>query len=89
MTTLQIRTEEKVKKSAQKVLKALGMDLSTAINMYLMQIIIKKGIPFEIRTENGFTPAQERKLLKEAAWAKKHSKGYSSAAELHRAIMAK
>lgn len=82
MTTLQVRTDAKLKKSAQKVLKNLGLDLSTAINMYLVQITLKKAIPFEIRTENGFTPAQERQMIKETQWALKHGKRYSSVDEL-------
>jgi len=87
MTTIQVRTSEKTKKAAQKILKNLGMDLSTAINIYLVQIVWKKGIPFEILTENGMTVAEEQELLKEIAWAKKHGKRYKSAKELHRAIL--
>ncbi len=49
MTTIQIRTDEKTKKAVQKILKKLGLDLSTAINMYLAQIVKYQGIPFPIR----------------------------------------
>lgn len=48
MTTIQVRTQEKTKKNAQRVLKKLGLDLSTAINMFLEQIIIHGGIPFPL-----------------------------------------
>lgn len=65
----------------------LGLDLSTAINIYLVQIIEKQGIPFEIVTENGLTPQEEKKILKEIAWAKKHGKRYKSAKDLHKAIL--
>ncbi|MDD4319529.1 MAG: type II toxin-antitoxin system RelB/DinJ family antitoxin [Candidatus Peribacteraceae bacterium] len=87
MTTIQVRTEDKTKKAAQLILGKLGLDLSTAINIYLVQIIEKKGIPFEIVTENGFTPAEEQKILKEMAWAKKHGKRYTSAKALHDDIL--
>ena len=73
-----MRTNPKTKKSAQKILEKLGLDLSTAINMYLVQIIVKQGIPFEILTENGYTVDEERKILQEIAWAKKHGKRYNS-----------
>ena len=86
-TTIQIRTKPAVKKNAQKILANLGLDLSTAINMYLMQVILHKGVPFEVRTENGFTPAQERAMLREAAWAKKHGKRYSSTEEMFKDIL--
>lgn len=78
MTTIQVRADEKVKKGAQKILEKLGMDLSTAINIYLVQIIRHKGIPFDIYAETRFTPAQEAKLKKEVDWALKHGKRYRS-----------
>ena len=87
MTTIQIRTEEKTKKSAMQILEKLGLDLSTAINIYLVQIIERKGIPFEVVTENGLTTSEEKNILKELAWAKKHGKRYASAKELHDAIL--
>lgn len=87
MTTIQVRTKEKTKKTVQHILEKLGLDLSTAINIYLIKIIEKKGIPFTIVTENGFTPEEERTMLKELAWAKKHGKRYGSAKALHDAIL--
>ena len=87
MTTIQIRTDEKTKKSVQQILHKLGLDLSTAINMYLVQIIVKQGIPFQIITENGMTPAEEEAILKEIAWAKKYGKRYTSAKEMHADIL--
>lgn len=70
-----------------KILENLGLDLSTAINMYLVQIVQKKGIPFQILTENGMTPAAEAKMLKEWAEAKKGGKTYASAKEMHEDIL--
>lgn len=46
--TITIRTNAKVKKDAMRVLKNLGLDLSTAINIYLVQVVEKKGIPFSV-----------------------------------------
>lgn len=86
-TTIQVRTNQATKKTAQLILEKLGLDLSTAINIYLVQIIEKQGIPFEVVTENGMTPAEEEKILKELAWAKKHGKRYASAKALHDAIL--
>ena len=63
MTTIQIRVDKETKESAKKVLDELGLDMSAAIKLYLRQISITKGIPFQIRTENGFTPEQEREIL--------------------------
>ncbi len=52
-----------------------------------MQIIEKKGIPFEILTENGLTSAEEKEILKEIASARKSNISYGSAKEAHRAIL--
>lgn len=71
MSTIQVRIDEKTKKSAQKVLNEIGLDMSSAVKIYFKQIILNKGIPFRILTENGFTPEQEMEILKAAEEAKK------------------
>ena len=45
---ISVRTNSELKEKAQNVLKNLGMDLSTAINVYLTQIVYRNGIPFNI-----------------------------------------
>lgn len=70
MTTIQIRIDEKTKKVAQKILNNLGFDMSSAVKAYFRQIILKKGIPFRIITENGLTPEEEEEILKAAEEAK-------------------
>lgn len=89
MATLQVRTNEKTKKAAQLILSNLGLDLSTAINMYLVQIVVNKGIPFDILTENGITPVEEAALLRDLESAKRSKKSYSSARAAHKAILGK
>jgi DNA-damage-inducible protein J len=89
MTTIQVRSPAKNKKAAQKILQDLGLDLSTAINLYLVQIIQHGGIPFPVTTENGMTPEQENEILKELATAKRSTKSYSSARAAHKAILGK
>ena len=89
MSTIQVRTNDKTKKKAQKVLRNLGLDLSTAINMYLVQIIVDEGIPFPILTENGMTMARKRKLRQEAEWAMKYGKRYTSTKEMFKDILRK
>lgn len=71
MSTIQVRIDEKTKKSAQKVLNEIGLDMSSAVKIYFKQIILNKGIPFRILTENGFTPEQETEILKASEEAKK------------------
>mgnify|MGYP002725593119 CR=1 FL=1 len=87
MTTIQIRTEKKRKAEAMKILKQLGLDMSTAINIYLVQIIEKGGIPFEVLTENGMTLKAEREILAAAEDARNSKETYSSAEEMFDAIL--
>jgi DNA-damage-inducible protein J len=87
MTTLNVRIDEKLKKKAQKIADQLGMDLSTVIKVFLVQLVMEEGIPFEIRTENGFTLKEELKMRKEAKDALRSGKRFSSAKALLDDIM--
>jgi len=70
MTTIQLRIDENTKTEAQKMLEKIGLDLSSAIKIYLKQIVIKKGIPFPLLTENSLTEAQEEAILNASNEAK-------------------
>lgn len=47
-TTLQIRIDEELKQQATKVYEDLGMDLSTAIRVFLRRSVSINGMPFEL-----------------------------------------
>jgi addiction module RelB/DinJ family antitoxin len=55
---IQVRVEAELKKEADAVLNDLGLDASTAIRVFLKQVIAQKGIPFAI------TSAGEQRELK-------------------------
>lgn len=46
-----ISIDADVKKQAQELFADLGMDLSTAINIYLKKALAEQGIPFEVTRE--------------------------------------
>ncbi|MCM1305837.1 MAG: type II toxin-antitoxin system RelB/DinJ family antitoxin [Bacteroides sp.] len=46
-----ITIDADVKKQAQALFADLGMDLSTAINVYLKKAVAEQGIPFEVTRE--------------------------------------
>lgn len=48
-TPTQIRIEENTKKQAVELLEGLGLNLSDAVNMFLRQVILHNGIPFEVK----------------------------------------
>ncbi len=82
-STIQIRIDKKVKKEADKTFKDMGLDLSSGIKLYLHQVIKSRSVPFTIRTANGFTPAQEEKMLKEIEHTIKYGKSYKTVQEMH------
>ena len=46
---LYARIEPEVKEQAESILSALGIPASNAINMFYKQIILNRGIPFEVK----------------------------------------
>ena len=46
-----INLDPTLKKNAQELLRDLGMDLTTAITIFLRQTVREQGIPFEIKRE--------------------------------------
>lgn len=56
-TSMSIRLDSEVKEQAQQVFSNLGMDMTTAINIFLRQAIQYQGLPFDVRLDDN------RKLL--------------------------
>ena len=54
-TTIQTRVDPVVKKNTQEVLNKLNITMSEAISMYLSQITLHQGIPFELKIPNDLT----------------------------------
>ena len=74
MSTLHVRIEDKTKAAASKTLASIGLDMSTAVKLFLHQVVAEKGLPF--------TPTQNPAALKakwdmEAARAR-NGKSYAS-----------
>lgn len=86
-TTIQLRVDKKTKDQAQRTLNEIGLDFSSAIKLFLRNIIITESIPFEIRTKNGFTRKQEEDMIKESELAVKHGRRYKTSKELHRDLI--
>ncbi len=43
------RVEPEVKEQAEQVLEQLGIPMSNAIGMFLRQVVMQRGIPFEMK----------------------------------------
>ena len=46
---LYARIEPDVKEQAENILNALGIPVSGAINMFYKQIILQRGLPFDVK----------------------------------------
>lgn len=43
------RVEPEVKEEAEKVLEQLGIPMSNAVGMFLRQVVLQNGIPFDVK----------------------------------------
>jgi len=43
------RVEPEVKEQAEKVLDQLGIPMSNAIGLFLRQVVLRRGLPFELK----------------------------------------
>lgn len=83
---MNIRTDKDVKIAAEKIFEELGLNMTTAVNIFLRQTIRENGIPFELKLNipNDTTIAaieEGRKLAYD-----KSAKGYSSMDDLRAAL---
>jgi DNA-damage-inducible protein J len=50
-TNLNIRTDKAVKEQAEQIFSELGLNMTTAVNMFLRTTIREHGIPFELKLD--------------------------------------
>ena len=53
--TVQVRIDEQTKTQAKKVLDALHLSMSEAICLFLRQVVLHRGIPFEVKIPNALS----------------------------------
>lgn len=76
-TTIQVRIDLKTKEEARKTLREIGLDISSAIKLFLRNVAITQSVPLELRTVNGFTLAEESKIAEDALVAEHSAKRYT------------
>lgn len=59
------RVEPDLKEQAEQVLNQLGIPMSNAIGMFLKQIVLQRGIPFEMKLPSYEEPIAYQALTKE------------------------
>lgn len=85
-TNLNIRIDKDIKEQSDKIFNELGLNMTTAINIFLRTTIREHGIPFELKLDvpNDVTEAaieEGKKLLNDS-----NVKKYSSMDELKAAL---
>ena len=83
---LNIRTDAEVKARADQIFEALGLNMTTAINIFLRQSIQHGGLPFDVKldTPNETTAAaikEGRELMRD-----KNATGYTNMDDLRAAL---
>ncbi len=63
MATLQIRIDDTLRRQASDTAQAMGLDLSSAIRMFLTQMVKENGLPFH-PTNDPFYSASNRAALR-------------------------
>ena len=61
---IQIRVDESLKKDAETLFNDLGLDIPTAIRLFLKQSLIHNGIPFAIVRTDDFYNDHNLQILK-------------------------
>lgn len=84
MANVNIRVDDDIKAQAQELFASLGMDMSTAMNIFLRQSIAFGGIPFMIRQPR--FNAETEQAIREAHEGIGLSKAYNSVDELREAL---
>lgn len=51
MAVLQVRVDDDLKFQSNEILEEIGLDLSTAIRMFLKKVIMERGIPFDTKID--------------------------------------
>ena len=75
-TNLNVRVDSTLKKESDMLFKDLGLNMSTAINMFLTQCVKTSIIPFNISEPK--PSRQLKRALKEAERIAKHPERYKS-----------
>ena len=76
LTAISVQLDKKDKELANNILKRLGLNMNTYINMAIKQLIHADGLPFEVANPK---PSKEfLKALKELEYMEKHPEQYKS-----------
>lgn len=62
MANLQVKLDDSLRDDAQYVASQLGIDLPSAVRMFLVQMVRQNGLPFQASADPFYSPANQRYL---------------------------
>ncbi len=52
MSQIAVRVDDELKKEATAIFNELGLDMSTAVKLFLKQSVLTKSIPFDVKLDS-------------------------------------
>ncbi len=86
MTNINVRTDEDIKARCENLFESLGLNMSTAINIFLRQSLRVNGLPFEVKADIPNEATLDAFREGDAILADPTIKGYSDINELRAAL---
>jgi len=62
MANLQIRIDDELRQQAQQIANDMGMDLTTAVRVFLKQMVNDQGLPFKPELDPFYAPSNKAAL---------------------------
>ena len=72
---INVRTDAEVKAQAQKIFESIGLDLSTAVNLFLKQTVKANNLPFVVGVSSEYTADKvtNKRVSQRGVWKGKYS----------------
>jgi len=62
-THIHVRIDDDIKTQAQQIFSDMGLDLSTAVNMFIKQVVLTRGFPYLPSADPFYTTANIAHLM--------------------------
>ena len=62
-STLQIRVDSTLRRQAEDFFNGAGLDMSSAVRLFLKQVVIRRRIPFDVIAEDPFWSDANQRVL--------------------------
>ena len=74
-STLQIRVDSNLRRQAEDFFNGAGLDMSSAVRLFLKQVVIRRRIPFDVIAEDPFWSDANQRVLAESIRSLEEGKG--------------